>query len=295
MNTDHSVKPTFIGIGGHKCASTWLSECLRYHPEVFMSSPKEIHYFSYNSNHNLEWYLDHFKDGRTYKARGEFSATYLQYPEVALNIRRSVGEVKIIASLRDPVDRFVSHYKHLYRLGEVSHERLDLASFKKVVSSHPELLVRGVYSGYIREFFDTFGKENVFVLLKEDIDDHPRDTVRRLYQYLSVDPDYIPPILNKKVSPGIVPKIYALELLRVSMYRVLKKTSPSMLNLIRKTRVAELYRKLNGKKNSLKVTSEIRKELQSYYEEDIDELESLIGRDLSYWRRYSAESSKMAR
>lgn len=287
MKSDNHIKPTFIGIGGHKCASTWLSECLRYHPEVFMSSPKEIHFYSYDENHDLEWYLNHFKDSGIYKARGEFSATYLQYPEVAANIMNTIGEVKIIASLRNPVERFISHYKHLYRLGQVRFERLDKTNFNEVINGHPELLERGNYSRYIKEFMDTFGRENMLVLFKEDIDRHPRETLQKLYRFLGVDPDFIPPILDKKVSPGIIPKIYFLEYLRVNMYRIFKKSAPSVLNLIRKTRIAELYRKLNNKKDALGITEDVEKELGTYYEEDILELELILNRSLGDWRKRS--------
>ena len=64
------IKPNFIGIGAMKCATTWISECLRYHPEIYMSSPKEIHFFSAYYDKGLDWYLNHFQESKAYKAIG---------------------------------------------------------------------------------------------------------------------------------------------------------------------------------------------------------------------------------
>lgn len=93
-NTKNEImlRPTFIGIGAMKCATTWVSECLRYHPEVFMSSPKEIHYFSYNYNKNLDWYLEHFKKAKGYKVRGEFSVSYLPDHEAPRKIANDISK-----------------------------------------------------------------------------------------------------------------------------------------------------------------------------------------------------------
>lgn len=49
--------PTFIGIGAMKCATTWISECLRCHPEIFMNCPTEIHLFSNHYDKGFDWYI----------------------------------------------------------------------------------------------------------------------------------------------------------------------------------------------------------------------------------------------
>ena len=53
--------PNLIGIGAQKCATTWFSECLRSHPDIFVSSPKEIKYFLYHENKGLNWYGSFFE------------------------------------------------------------------------------------------------------------------------------------------------------------------------------------------------------------------------------------------
>lgn len=249
-----------------------------------MSSPKEIHFYSYDSNHSLEWYLDHFKGSEAYKAVGEFSATYLHYPDVPKNIFETIGRVQIVVSLRNPVSRFISHYKHLYRLGDVKQEKLDISTYEEMKREHPELLERGNYSTFLKSYIEIFGINNVCILFKEKIDGAPHQVLQKLYDFLGVDQTFIPPILEKKVSPGIIPKVYFLETLRVKTYAFLKRRAPSLLNLIRKIRIAELYRKLNSKKEALEVTPLVLRELQGYYENEILELEQMLDIDLSSWK-----------
>src|SRR5690554_4713037 len=96
------TKPTFIGVGAMKCATTWLSECLRYHPEVFVSDIKELHFFSTNYDKGSEWYLNNFKNAKSKKAIGEFSVSYMDSPLYAERMADLLGSVKIIISVRNP-------------------------------------------------------------------------------------------------------------------------------------------------------------------------------------------------
>ena len=124
-------RPTFIGIGGHKCASTWLAECLYYHPEVLMTSPKEIQFFDRNVGKGMGWYLKHFRNGKEYKAAGEFTPRYLvNVPPT--EIRDALGNLQVIVSLRNPVSRFISHYQQYIRRGLLSKQQVGC-------SSHPGL------------------------------------------------------------------------------------------------------------------------------------------------------------
>ncbi len=100
-------KPTFLGVGVMKSGTTWIVECLREHPEVFMSEPKELHYFSRNRNKGIEWYYNFFQNKNSFKAIGEFSNTYFDDPEIPRRIIKELGSIKIIICIRNPIERFV--------------------------------------------------------------------------------------------------------------------------------------------------------------------------------------------
>ncbi len=54
------MRPDFIGIGAQKCASTWVYKILQDHPQVGVSTPKELDFFSYYFNYGYQWYLNLF-------------------------------------------------------------------------------------------------------------------------------------------------------------------------------------------------------------------------------------------
>lgn len=128
-------KPNFLIIGAAKSGTTSLYDYLQQHPEVAMSRHKEPHYFSrrvvgkneavFVSNKqadplldlqgkkpkldlSAENYLRNFCHVENEKAIGEASVSYLAVPGVAELIRNEYPEIKIIAILRDPVERAYS-------------------------------------------------------------------------------------------------------------------------------------------------------------------------------------------
>ncbi|MEL6971513.1 MAG: hypothetical protein AAFO02_15215, partial [Bacteroidota bacterium] len=91
MNNGSENYPNFVGVGGHKCGSTWLSECLRDHPEVYMSNPKEIGFFGQNFTKGLAWYLGFYEGVKGQRAIGEFTSIYLHQDQVPERIRSLIG------------------------------------------------------------------------------------------------------------------------------------------------------------------------------------------------------------
>ena len=76
------AKPNFVGIGAQKCASTWIYQILSDHPDVSLSTKKEIDFFSYRYHHGSLWYEKHFPDKPGATATGEVSPSYFHEPAV---------------------------------------------------------------------------------------------------------------------------------------------------------------------------------------------------------------------
>lgn len=282
------IKPNFLGVGAMKSATTWISECLRYHPEVFVSDIKELHFFSDNLSKGSQWYFNHFKEAKEKKAIGEFSICYmddLRYPEM---IKELLGPIKIIISVRNPIERFISHFKHNRRVElkakYLNENTINKEKFELAVSEFPNLLTRGLYIKPILKYYEVFGQENVLVVFKDDIDDNPHNVVEDIYAFLDVDRSFKPPVINKSVSIGIVPKFKFLEDVRVQLYGKSKKYFPKFIVLMRKYRIAELYRKINKQKSDLVFTREVLDLLKKYYLDEIQQLEVLFKRDLTKWK-----------
>lgn len=271
----------FIGIGGGKCATTYLSECLRAHPKVFMSSPKEIHYFSKKYNKDFSWYINHFNKEKSDLIQGEFSTTYLYNTKVPTRIKKDLGEVKIVVSLRNPITRYYSHYKHLIRSGKLDnkYQKLDIENFNTANQKAPILIEQGKYYKHLLNYFSIFGENNIFIIIKEDLDLEPYSVISDLYSFLNVNSNFKPKIISKKVSAGFVPRYSWLENMRQKIYNFSYNNFPFIINLVKKLKLSQLYRKLNNKKEFI-VTDEVKKELKKIYKQEILNIEELIGRKL---------------
>jgi hypothetical protein len=274
-------KPNFIGIGAQKCATTWLSECLRSHPQVFMSSPKEIHFWGHrNFQRGIEWYLDHFRGSDNYDAIGEFSPSYLTIENTAEQIYNYLGSVKIIVSFRDPILRFISHYKQYVRDGALSKRIITKELFLDVTKRYPALLNNGNYGKSLANYFSVFGSENIMILFKENIDKNPRKEICRLYRFLHVDERFTPPEISRIISPGILPKYQFLERSRIRLFYFFQAHTPQFIDIVRKSGLADLYRRFNEKREAeMLIEDAVSERLREYYRPEISTLRRLLGKN----------------
>ena len=113
--------PDFVIIGAAKAATTWLSYNLSAHPEVLLPS-QELHYFSRFHGKSQDWYRAHFRDAQETQLIGEKSASYLADPATPLRLHGLMPRAKLIAQLRNPIERAYSDYCMHYRRGEVSRD-----------------------------------------------------------------------------------------------------------------------------------------------------------------------------
>lgn len=214
-----------------------------------MSSPKEIRYFSCPNGRSLEWYLDHFKTSRTdIVAAGEFASNYLYERGVAKRIRDALGLIQIVAIVRDPVQRTLSHIKHYIRDGRIAclGATVDSTELRRLVGLHPELLTNSLYFKGLCEFRDVFGEDRLLVLDQGDFRTSSAEQLESLYAHLGVESFMPVDILMKDVSPGIVPRWQMLERARILLYAASKRRAPRVIDFVRRIRVGELYRRLNA-------------------------------------------------
>ena len=134
--------PNFLILGAQKAGTTSLFDYLGQHPEVYPSPIKETHFFDHGGVRqtyagpvripgpkikSLEEYEGLFDGVRDEKAVGEATPTYLYLPGVAERIRHHVPEARLIAILRDPVERAYSGYQHAVRNGRERLRRVPLS------------------------------------------------------------------------------------------------------------------------------------------------------------------------
>lgn len=273
-----------------KCATTWLAECLREHPQILMSLPKETHFFSTNWEKGEAWYRSCFRNYGDEEAVGEFSVDYLYTAE---SLQRIVGcfpdGVRIVICLRNPVDRTVSHIKHYMRSGRLPIAKgrlLTRAYLDEAVRARPEVIRYSLYARPVESYIRAFGEDRVLVLLKDEIDEDPGAVLERAYRFLGVRADFVPRATTRSISSGMIPRFPVLEKIRRRIYRPLKKKVPDVRSLVRSLGLHSLYTRLNRDRRSCGplLPDHLRGRLVEEFRADVESLEGVLGRDLSAWK-----------
>lgn len=202
------MKCAFVGIGAQKTASTWIHKILEDHPSVVSSDPKELDYFSFYFDKGEDWYHSHFSISDDHgKVFGEISPSYFNDTSVPRRVREYNPDIKIIVTLRDPVERAYSNHLHLIRIGKYELEDFD---FKVGLKKYPIYVERSKYYKYLSEWFKNFPRENFLILFQEEIKENPEKTVRNVYQFLNIDSEFLPESLHKKANESFTPKYPAV-------------------------------------------------------------------------------------
>ena len=111
----------FLIIGAAKSATTWLQRSLQADPAICMPDP-ELHFFSREFHRGNDWYFAQFPSHDVHQLVGEKSNSYLDCPQASPRIYSALPQAKLVAQLRNPVERAYSDYCMLYRRGEVGRD-----------------------------------------------------------------------------------------------------------------------------------------------------------------------------
>ena len=270
--------PNFLIVGAPKAGTTSLYDYLRPHPEIFMPAIKAPRFFIYQGQRNafrypattLEEYAALFDGVTTEKAIGEATALYFEFKDAARRIKETIPDAKIIATLREPVQRAFSIYHMNLRDAEKNKGKTFLRALKDDES------LRKLYMDGLKPFYDRFDRDKIKIVLLEDMQRDARGTVRSIFEFLGVDPGFVPEL--KVSNPGGVPKVkFMHDILvdpRVRMFS--RQFLPQSW-----VRTAKDLRSKNLRKHVM--TEEEREKAYSYFETDILATQDLIGRDLSAW------------
>jgi hypothetical protein len=195
--------PDFIIIGAAKGGTSTLYDLLRSHPHVRVAAHPEIHYFDRNFEMGLDWYRWHFrprlKKGDRWTITGEASPSYLFDERIPQRVFKDLPAAKLIALLRNPVDRAYSHYQHTVRSLNTS------LSFEQVIEEEMSgdmgrgYLARGIYVDQLKRWHQFFDRERLLVVKSEDFFSSTQDTLKCVLGFLDL-PEWEPknvPARNK--------------------------------------------------------------------------------------------------
>jgi Sulfotransferase family len=287
--------PNFLIIGAMKSGTTALYYYLEQHPEIYMSPVKEPNFFSSQEQENsadtvthIETYQHLFRGASGEKAIGEASHAYLYETGAAAEIRRYIPEARLIAILRNPIERAYSHFLHMRRTGAEPLDDFAKALREEEVGIHKDRILqdyigRGLYYDQLRRYFGTFPREQIRVYLYEDLSDAPIKTVQDAFRFLGVDDSFVPDVsLRRNVSGH--PKYKTLDGLLRRQSRI-KHAAKIYLPARLRWRLSKAFDDLKTRNlvEPPPLRSEVRRQLILVFREDILKVQELIHRDLSGW------------
>ncbi len=187
--------PTFLIAGAQRCGTSTLALYLRKHPRIFMSRPKELHFFDAEYELGLDWYADQFAPRQRHRQWGEATPMYAFDPLARERIKRDVPEARFILIFRDPTKRAYSHYWHAVRRKNetltsfdeaLDQEKERLGSGDRDHLMHHSYVSRGEYIDHVDAMEALFGRDRLHVMLFDDLVAHRERSLRRVFGFLDV-------------------------------------------------------------------------------------------------------------
>jgi hypothetical protein len=225
--------PHFIIIGAQKCGTSSLFYYLSQHPQIRLSSKKELHFFDGGADPAVDnyekgsgWYRSHFPFLKSVSGQcltGEATPIYIFDPLVPARISNLLPTVKLIALLRNPTERAISHYFHargknmeplsIMEALQKEDERMRSADFSSVSFIHHSYKSRGRYWEQLERYRRYFAAEQLLVLSSEEFFRDPANILHKVFGFLGVRKDFeikdLVPIKNVAIKKAQVsPEVY---------------------------------------------------------------------------------------
>ncbi|MDA8343909.1 MAG: sulfotransferase [Thermaerobacter sp.] len=293
------MRPNFLIIGAPRSGTTALYEGLAQHPEIFMSPRKEPWFAGFTGDPGpwmgprdaqpvIGWadYERLFEGAGDANAVGEASTLYLASPEAPQRIKDSLPNVRLIAILRNPVDRAYSNF-----LEHVQEGRESELNFARAIAAEPERRRRGwapswaytglgFYGAQLNRYFAQFPRDRMLVLLHDDLKQDRDALFRHIFDFLSVDSGVVPALPPRTNENSGFPRSRLL-------HAILTRPNPlrSALRSVLDERQRKVVRAwlLRRTLDRPQLERALRTELIELFRADILRTGELVGRDLSAW------------
>jgi hypothetical protein len=278
------MRPNFFLVGTTKGGTSTLTAWLRQHPDIALPKRKELHFYcecppGLRAAQTDAEYLKMMGSG---KVVGEASPCYLYYPVTSNRLREEFPDSKILVSLRDPVERFWSHYlmNEVYRTSGQSAERaLDQNLSRGRSNAVEDLVGMGYYGEQIERYRSLFPGERVEIVYLEDIASHPEQVARKVLDFLEVPHTPIDTDVRDKVYVEPRGRLGQLFLRTPSLRRAGARVLPHQLRRGLRTRL------LGSADAKPEMSLTLQERLQHLYREDSRRLETLVGGLPWSWHR----------
>lgn len=273
--------PDFLVIGAEKSGTTWLKHNLNEHPDVFVPAQKELNFFDKDENYEkgLEHYASYFNKAAPASVKGELTPGYLHTPEVAAaRIYEYFPDIKLIAILRDPIDRAWSNYAMHRADGRISEP------FSQVLHKDHPIIRKGFYYHQLQPYLQRFPEQNILILNYDRLKTQPAFLLQQVFAFIGVDDSFVPTKSKEVIFSARKPR-----------YPILTKTLTKAGDVSRRLGFSGKFKKAKKKlrqwvkKNNTvaapkeSLLEQHRQKLKQLYRDDLDSLKKLVGTDFARW------------
>lgn len=296
----------FLVIGAQKSGTSSLHEYLYRHPQIQLPAGKEVPFF--NLDHYYQQGItklldDHFPNYRSGKITGKVSPQYMTNQMIVERIHANLPDIHLLAILRDPIKRAISHYKMACRRGQEKRtieKALSDTLRPSAIANSRELpaapasetqcyLAWSEYGRILSYYYERYPSKQLKILFFEDLVSDPGSIVDEILLFLDISPGYRPKNLGKPVfSGGTTARFPNLrESLRSSRLKSLWEKLPPRYQ----AQLSFTYERLNAGKNkesSITLSDTLLAELSCFFQPDIMQLERLIAKPVP-WEAYRHE------
>jgi len=308
----HKLKQVNLFVPGTaKSGTSSLHELLNLHPDINMSKNKEPHFFSskgetFNSEIQVDNYLQNFDLSKSYIYRGESSTGYFYFENFKKNfIEPDNKDAKFILIFRNPIDRTISHYNYLKSLGSENQDlRSAILNEKDKIPSPNDILPErnmknyyqySLYGKWFKLFCEHFNKENIKIILFEELKAEPLKTINSCFEFLGLKhlEEISETKLNKTVKirfPKIYRKIRIFAFNKSKPREVVKHLLPVKFRRKYKKHLTELILGILKTNKTLPgATIEQREWLKQLYSDDVEQLKTQTGHSFEQWTEFKSQ------
>lgn len=269
--------PDFLIIGAMKAGTTSLHNYLAKHPDIFMSEPKEIHYYAdvHYLSMDKNWYKNFFKTDKIIAGTTPQSYTKCHnkyYKNIPERIFKDSPDIKLIYIVRDPIERYKSHVLESYHCDPPEDVRYSIESKNYLKTS--------MYFFQISEYLKFFKQEQIYILSLEDLKENRLKELNKIFNFLEVNElsdssifEFKSNTAEQKDLPFIVKNNF--------LFKVGKKLFPETNEKIAQT-LTNRFLKHQIKKPDL--SEEKIEELHKVLKPDINKFREFTGKDFPQWQ-----------
>jgi hypothetical protein len=272
--------PDVIVVGPSRTGTTWLHRVLEGHVDL-PRGVKEPQFFNTFYDKGIEWYARHFRYATGERPILEI-CPYFFTPMAPERIKSAIPNCRIVATMRDPVDRIYSVFKLHRHYGWVRH-----GTFDEVLKAVPHLGSGNRYADHLQKWFDHFGRENVLVTMYDELRADPQSYVNRVCDFIGIDRVRLSPraALSDDVNSfAHAPRSGKLAYRATTvMYWLKSHQAYRTIDLLESARVwdfchgrGELFSRL---------TPDQDERLRAHFMPEVEALEELLKIDLSAWKK----------